>query len=82
MVYTFDDSTQNWVLNVYGDGSEFTFADGATAHPGADFTAGWVFGITPEPSSLFLLGSAYSAWAAFFASGCSRELRGRRSLAD
>jgi len=57
VVYTFDDTTQSWVLNVVGDGSELTFADGGVTHPGMDFTSGWVFGATPEPSNLILLGS-------------------------
>jgi len=57
VVYTFDDATQSWVLNVVGAGSEFTFADGGVTHPGMDFTTGWVFGATPEPSTLILLGS-------------------------
>jgi hypothetical protein len=64
VVYSLDASTENWVLDVYG-GSEFTFADSGITHPGSDFTVGWVFGTTPEPSTLLLVGSGVPGLAGF-----------------
>jgi hypothetical protein len=58
IVYSFDVSMQTWNLDVTG-ANDFTFVDGGAGsqYSGGDFTEGWVIGATPEPSSLFLLGS-------------------------
>jgi len=64
VVYSFDASTENWVIDAYG-GSEFTFADSGITHPGGDFAVGWAFGTTPEPSALFLFGSGVLGLSCF-----------------
>jgi hypothetical protein len=54
--YSFNASTDSWGLDLTGP-TQFTFATDGIPQINSDGTEGWIFGSTPEPSSLLLLGS-------------------------